>query len=147
MGRQNCFLPGAPSNLVTLLLLRYKLTFAKRFAQADDELREHCLQAFELFVRRCPMEVTAHLPSVIEMCLKWVLISNVLWPVAVGRYFYIIVFLASVLAWNREYPRTGVLLVSCRITFCLSWTFFSYRSFLAACTGSALTLVCTWRAS
>nr|CAB3227534.1 cullin-associated NEDD8-dissociated protein 1 [Phallusia mammillata] len=40
--------------------------------EADDELREHCLQAFELFVRRCPMEVTPHLSSIIEMCLNYI---------------------------------------------------------------------------
>ncbi|XP_078488265.1 cullin-associated NEDD8-dissociated protein 1 isoform X1 [Ciona intestinalis] len=40
--------------------------------EADDELREHSIQAFELFVRRCPMEVTAYLSSIINMCLKYI---------------------------------------------------------------------------
>ena len=30
----------------------------------DDELREHCLQAFEAFVRRCPKEITPHIENV-----------------------------------------------------------------------------------
>lgn len=30
----------------------------------DDELREYCLQAFESFVRRCPKEITSHIPTV-----------------------------------------------------------------------------------
>uniref|UniRef100_H2YRC2 TATA-binding protein interacting (TIP20) domain-containing protein n=1 Tax=Ciona savignyi TaxID=51511 RepID=H2YRC2_CIOSA len=40
--------------------------------EADDELREHCIQAFELFVRRCPMEVTSYLSSIITMCLQYI---------------------------------------------------------------------------
>lgn len=30
----------------------------------DDELREHCLQAFEAFVHRCPKEITPHIGTV-----------------------------------------------------------------------------------
>lgn len=30
----------------------------------DDELREHCLQAFESFVRKCPKEISRHVPVV-----------------------------------------------------------------------------------
>ena len=30
----------------------------------DDELREYCLQAFESFVRRCPKDISAHIPMV-----------------------------------------------------------------------------------
>ena len=41
-----------------------------QFSDEDnDELREHCLQAFESFVRRCPREVTSCLPKIIERCL------------------------------------------------------------------------------
>uniref|UniRef100_A0A8C4NH41 Cullin-associated and neddylation-dissociated 1 n=1 Tax=Eptatretus burgeri TaxID=7764 RepID=A0A8C4NH41_EPTBU len=37
----------------------------------DDELREYCIQAFESFVRRCPKEVSPHVPVIIELCLKY----------------------------------------------------------------------------
>lgn len=30
----------------------------------DDELREYCLHAFESFVRRCPKEISSHVPTV-----------------------------------------------------------------------------------
>jgi len=30
----------------------------------DDELREYCLQAFESFVRRCPKDISPHIPMV-----------------------------------------------------------------------------------
>ena len=30
----------------------------------DDELREYCLQAFESFVRRCPKDISTHIPMV-----------------------------------------------------------------------------------
>ena len=30
----------------------------------DDELREHCLQAMEAFVHKCPKEVTPHIGTV-----------------------------------------------------------------------------------
>lgn len=32
----------------------------------DDELREYCLHAFESFVRRCPKEISPHVPMVIK---------------------------------------------------------------------------------
>uniref|UniRef100_A0A8D0BD79 Cullin associated and neddylation dissociated 2 (putative) n=1 Tax=Salvator merianae TaxID=96440 RepID=A0A8D0BD79_SALMN len=38
----------------------------------DDELREYCFQAFESFVRRCPKEISSHLPSVTGLCLKYI---------------------------------------------------------------------------
>ncbi|XP_062843034.1 cullin-associated NEDD8-dissociated protein 2 [Trichomycterus rosablanca] len=38
----------------------------------DDELRENCFQAFEAFVRRCPKEISPHIPTVIKMCLKYI---------------------------------------------------------------------------
>ncbi|KAK6474042.1 cullin-associated NEDD8-dissociated protein 1-like isoform X1 [Huso huso] len=38
----------------------------------DDELREYCFQAFESFVRRCPKEMSPHIPTVIGLCLKYI---------------------------------------------------------------------------
>ncbi|KAF7693162.1 hypothetical protein HF521_008478 [Silurus meridionalis] len=38
----------------------------------DDELRENCFQAFEAFVRKCPKEMSPHIPMVINLCLKYV---------------------------------------------------------------------------
>ncbi|KAJ8879876.1 hypothetical protein PR048_020493 [Dryococelus australis] len=38
----------------------------------DDELREHCLQAFEAFVQRCPKEITPHINSITELCLLYI---------------------------------------------------------------------------
>uniref|UniRef100_A0A3P8YST0 TATA-binding protein interacting (TIP20) domain-containing protein n=1 Tax=Esox lucius TaxID=8010 RepID=A0A3P8YST0_ESOLU len=37
----------------------------------DDELREYCFQAFEAFIRRCPKEMSPHVPMVIKLCLKY----------------------------------------------------------------------------
>ncbi|XP_014662099.1 PREDICTED: cullin-associated NEDD8-dissociated protein 1-like [Priapulus caudatus] len=37
----------------------------------DDELREYCLQAFESFVRRCPKEISTHIPTIITLCLEY----------------------------------------------------------------------------
>lgn len=31
---------------------------------SDEELREHCLQALEAFVLKCPKEVQPHIPTV-----------------------------------------------------------------------------------
>ncbi|XP_073957359.1 cullin-associated and neddylation-dissociated 1 isoform X2 [Choristoneura fumiferana] len=39
---------------------------------ADEELREHCLQALEAFVLKCPKEVQPHIPTIIELCLKMI---------------------------------------------------------------------------
>ncbi|KAJ8398852.1 hypothetical protein AAFF_G00417600 [Aldrovandia affinis] len=39
----------------------------------DDELREYCLQAFESFVRRCPKEVYPHVPTIVSICLKYLI--------------------------------------------------------------------------
>lgn len=41
-------------------------------SECDDELREHCIQTFELFVRRCPLEITPHLSDIIDISLKFV---------------------------------------------------------------------------
>ncbi|XP_023667069.1 cullin-associated NEDD8-dissociated protein 2 [Paramormyrops kingsleyae] len=38
----------------------------------DDELREHCFQAFEAFVRRCPKEMSCHISTIIKLCLKYI---------------------------------------------------------------------------
>ncbi|KAL1115704.1 hypothetical protein AAG570_005994 [Ranatra chinensis] len=40
--------------------------------QEDDELREFCLQACEAFVQRCPKEITPHIGTVTELCLKYI---------------------------------------------------------------------------
>ncbi|KAM6980352.1 cullin-associated NEDD8-dissociated protein 2 [Aplochiton taeniatus] len=37
----------------------------------DDELREHCFQAFEAFICRCPKEMSSHIATVIKLCLKF----------------------------------------------------------------------------
>ncbi|CAN9512592.1 unnamed protein product [Ophioblennius macclurei] len=37
----------------------------------DDELREYCFQAFEAFVRRCPKEMSPHVATVTQLCLKF----------------------------------------------------------------------------
>ncbi|KAM3878341.1 cullin-associated NEDD8-dissociated protein 2 [Diretmus argenteus] len=37
----------------------------------DDELREYCFQAFEAFIRRCPKEMSPHVATVIQLCLKF----------------------------------------------------------------------------
>lgn len=37
----------------------------------DDELREYCFQAFEAFIRRCPKEMSPHISTVIQLCLKF----------------------------------------------------------------------------
>ncbi|GLV39340.1 Cullin-associated and neddylation-dissociated 1 [Carabus blaptoides fortunei] len=38
----------------------------------DDELREHCLQAFEAFVHRCPKEITPHIGTITSLCMKYI---------------------------------------------------------------------------
>jgi len=38
----------------------------------DDELREYCLQAFESFVRRCPKQISPHIPDIIDLCLEYI---------------------------------------------------------------------------
>uniref|UniRef100_A0A4X2LA96 Cullin associated and neddylation dissociated 2 (putative) n=1 Tax=Vombatus ursinus TaxID=29139 RepID=A0A4X2LA96_VOMUR len=40
-------------------------------AVEDDELQEYCFQAFESFVRRCPKEMGPYIPSVTNLCLKY----------------------------------------------------------------------------
>lgn len=41
-------------------------------ADADEELREHSLQALEAFVLKCPKEVTPHIPTIIHLCLEMI---------------------------------------------------------------------------
>ncbi|XP_035780587.1 cullin-associated NEDD8-dissociated protein 1-like [Anopheles albimanus] len=38
----------------------------------DDELREFCLQACEAFVQRCPEAIMPHIPTIVELCLKYI---------------------------------------------------------------------------
>ncbi|KAM9409522.1 cullin-associated NEDD8-dissociated protein 2 [Pholidichthys leucotaenia] len=40
-------------------------------AVEDDELRESCFQAFEAFIRRCPKEMSPHITTVTQLCLKF----------------------------------------------------------------------------
>lgn len=35
----------------------------------DDEIREHSLQAFESYVKRCPVNISEALPDIIQICL------------------------------------------------------------------------------
>ncbi|XP_058144812.1 cullin-associated NEDD8-dissociated protein 2 [Dasypus novemcinctus] len=37
----------------------------------DDELRESCLQAFEAFLRKCPKEMSPHVPHITSLCLQF----------------------------------------------------------------------------
>ncbi|XP_044205521.1 cullin-associated NEDD8-dissociated protein 2 [Thunnus albacares] len=37
----------------------------------DDELREYCFQTFEAFIRRCPKEMSPHVATVTQLCLKF----------------------------------------------------------------------------
>ncbi|XP_037658282.1 cullin-associated NEDD8-dissociated protein 2 isoform X1 [Choloepus didactylus] len=37
----------------------------------DDELRESCLQAFEAFLRKCPKEMSLHVPNITSLCLQY----------------------------------------------------------------------------
>ena len=36
----------------------------------DDELREHCISAFEAFVLRCPQDISPSVPQILEICLR-----------------------------------------------------------------------------
>ncbi|XP_029357989.1 cullin-associated NEDD8-dissociated protein 2 [Echeneis naucrates] len=37
----------------------------------DDELREHCFHAFAAFIHRCPKEMSPHVATVTQLCLKF----------------------------------------------------------------------------
>lgn len=41
-------------------------------AHSDEELREHCLQALESFVLKCPKEVQPYIPTIITLCLDMI---------------------------------------------------------------------------
>nr|XP_046241014.1 cullin-associated NEDD8-dissociated protein 2 isoform X2 [Scatophagus argus] len=53
-------------HLEKLIPLVVKFTGAE-----DDELREYCFQAFEAFIRRCPKEMSPHVATVTQLCLKF----------------------------------------------------------------------------
>ncbi|XP_075430782.1 cullin-associated NEDD8-dissociated protein 1-like isoform X3 [Ascaphus truei] len=38
----------------------------------DDELQEQCFQALKSFIKRCPKEISEHVPTVTELCLKYI---------------------------------------------------------------------------
>ncbi|XP_035907523.1 cullin-associated NEDD8-dissociated protein 1 [Anopheles stephensi] len=50
---------------VMFLLNQYSL-------RDDDELREFCLQACEAFVQRCPEAIIPHIPTIVDLCLKYI---------------------------------------------------------------------------
>ncbi|XP_072307863.1 cullin-associated NEDD8-dissociated protein 2 [Eucyclogobius newberryi] len=53
-------------HLEKLIPMVVKLTSAE-----DDELTEYCFQAFEAFIRRCPKEMSPHISTVTQLCLKF----------------------------------------------------------------------------
>lgn len=38
----------------------------------DDELREQCFQAMESFIKRCPKEISSYVPTITDLCLKYI---------------------------------------------------------------------------
>lgn len=45
----------------------------KEYSQReDDELREFCLQACEAFVYRCPDVIVPHIPTITDLCLRYI---------------------------------------------------------------------------
>ncbi|XP_069592324.1 cullin-associated NEDD8-dissociated protein 1-like isoform X2 [Ranitomeya imitator] len=38
----------------------------------DDELQEQCFQALDSFIRRCPKEISPYVPTVMDLCLKYI---------------------------------------------------------------------------
>ncbi|XP_018410749.1 PREDICTED: cullin-associated NEDD8-dissociated protein 1-like [Nanorana parkeri] len=38
----------------------------------DDELQEQCFQAMESFIKRCPKEISSYVPTITELCLKYI---------------------------------------------------------------------------
>ncbi|CAG2112251.1 unnamed protein product [Medioppia subpectinata] len=54
------------------LITRFAYLEVKDKKQEEgDELKEVCLQAFESFVRRCPKEISSHVPTITNVCLKY----------------------------------------------------------------------------
>ena len=47
----------------------------KYSTDTDEELREHCLQALEAFILKCPKEVQPHIPTVSQGNLIRILFS------------------------------------------------------------------------
>lgn len=50
-------------------VMQLLITYSQR---EDDELREFCLQACEAFVQRCPETIKPHIPSIVDLCLKYI---------------------------------------------------------------------------
>lgn len=49
------------------------MNFLNKYSQKDDdELREFCLQACEAFIVRCPDAIKPHIPSIVDLCLKYI---------------------------------------------------------------------------
>lgn len=49
------------------------MTLLNQYSQRDDdELREFCLQACEAFVQRCPDAIKSHIPTIVNLCLKYI---------------------------------------------------------------------------
>ncbi|XP_068108853.1 cullin-associated NEDD8-dissociated protein 1-like [Hyperolius riggenbachi] len=42
------------------------------FKVEDDELQEQCFQAMESFIKRCPKESSSYVPTIMELCLKYI---------------------------------------------------------------------------
>ncbi|XP_044156534.1 cullin-associated NEDD8-dissociated protein 1-like isoform X1 [Bufo gargarizans] len=38
----------------------------------DDEMQEQCFQALDSFIRRCPKEISPYVPTVLDLCLKYI---------------------------------------------------------------------------
>ncbi|KAM9326759.1 cullin-associated NEDD8-dissociated protein 1-like [Gastrophryne carolinensis] len=38
----------------------------------DDELQEQCFQAMESFIKRCPKEISSYVPTIMDLCLKYI---------------------------------------------------------------------------
>ncbi|CAI9623879.1 unnamed protein product [Staurois parvus] len=38
----------------------------------DDELQEQCFQAMESFIKRCPKEISSYVPTITDLCLKYI---------------------------------------------------------------------------
>lgn len=51
-------------------IMHFLLQYSQR--PNDDEMREYCLQAYEAFVQRCPEAIISHIPSIVNLCLKYI---------------------------------------------------------------------------
>lgn len=53
--------------------LKSILEFAFEFVNSnDDDLKEACFQIFDIFVRRCPKEVSQYIQQIVNLCLKYI---------------------------------------------------------------------------